>query len=39
MVSNHPPNICVEIGRGNIPTRMQPDFYAVEAGQKELPAA
>jgi chemotaxis protein MotA len=39
MVSDHPPNICVEIGRGNIPTRMQPDFYAVEAGQKELPAA
>ncbi|MGI3170951.1 flagellar motor stator protein MotA [Pseudooceanicola sp. C21-150M6] len=39
MVANHPPNICVEIGRGNIPTRMQPDFYAVEAAQKELPAA
>ena len=39
MVASHPPNICVEIGRGNIPTRMQPDFYAVEAAQKELPAA
>ncbi|MCA0964146.1 flagellar motor stator protein MotA [Salipiger bermudensis] len=39
MVSDHPPSICVEIGRGNIPTRMQPDFYAVEAAQKELPAA
>ncbi|EAQ02002.1 chemotaxis MotA protein [Pseudooceanicola batsensis HTCC2597] len=39
MVSNQPPNICVEIGRGNIPTRMQPDFYEVEAAQKELPAA
>ncbi|MBP0484566.1 flagellar motor stator protein MotA [Sagittula salina] len=39
MVSDHPPSICVEIGRGNIPTRMQPDFYAVEALQKELPAA
>jgi chemotaxis protein MotA len=38
MVSNHPPNICIEIGRGNIPTRMQPDFYTVEAAQKELPA-
>ncbi|SEJ71000.1 chemotaxis protein MotA [Pseudooceanicola nitratireducens] len=38
MVSNQPPNICVEIGRGNIPTRMQPDFYEVEAAQKELPA-
>ncbi|MGY3439955.1 flagellar motor stator protein MotA [Marinovum sp. KMM 9879] len=39
MVSNHPPNICVEIGRGNIPTRMQPDFYEVESAQKELPVA
>ncbi|KAF0674658.1 flagellar motor stator protein MotA [Profundibacterium mesophilum] len=39
MVANHPPNICVEIGRGNIPTTKQPDFYQVEAAQKELPAA
>ena len=39
MVSDHPPSICIEIGRGQIPTRMQPDFYAVEAAQKELPAA
>ncbi len=39
MVSDHPPSICVEIGRGNVPTRMQPDFYTVEAAQKELPAA
>jgi len=38
MVSNHPPNICVEIGRGNIPTTKQPDFYEVELAQKELPA-
>lgn len=38
MVAGHPPNICVEIGRANIPTRMQPDFYEVEAAQKELPA-
>ncbi len=39
MVDGNPPNICVEIGRGNIPTRMQPDFYEVEAAQRELPAA
>lgn len=39
MVANHPPNICVEIGRGNIPTSKQPNFYRVEAAQKELPAA
>ena len=38
MVANNPPNICIEIGRGNIPTRMQPDFYEVETAQKELPA-
>ncbi|GGE50522.1 flagellar motor protein MotA [Primorskyibacter flagellatus] len=39
MVASHPPNICIEIGRGNIPSRMQPDFYQVEASLKELPAA
>lgn len=39
MVANHPPVICVEIGRGNIPSSKQPDFYEVEAAQKELPAA
>lgn len=38
MVSDHPPNICIEIGRGNIPTSMQPDFYTVETQQKEIPA-
>jgi chemotaxis protein MotA len=39
MVAEHPPNICVEIGRGNIPTHIQPDFYEVEASQKEAAAA
>ncbi|TMV54135.1 flagellar motor stator protein MotA, partial [Thioclava sp. BHET1] len=39
MVAGHPPNICVEIGRGNIPTAMQPDFYEVEQAQKALQAA
>ena len=38
MVANYAPSICVEIGRGNIPTSKQPDFYKVEAAQKELPA-
>ena len=38
MVDGNPPNICIEMGRGNIPTRMQPDFYEVEAAQRELPA-
>ncbi|PFG61914.1 chemotaxis protein MotA [Thioclava sp. ES.031] len=39
LVSDHPPNICIEIGRGSIPTVYQPDFYAVEQAQKELPQA
>ncbi len=39
MVRGHPPTICIEIGRGNIPTSMQPDFYDVEKVQKELSAA
>ncbi|MCB1342139.1 MAG: flagellar motor stator protein MotA [Pseudooceanicola sp.] len=36
IVANHPPNICIEIGRGAIPTRMQPNFYAVEESQRAL---
>lgn len=39
MVAGHPPNICIEIGRGNIPTAMQPNFYEVEEAQKALQAA
>lgn len=39
MVSDHPPNICVEIGRGNIPTEKQPDFYEMETMLKEVPPA
>ena len=39
MVAEHPPTICIEIGRGNIPTHMQPSFYEVETAQKELAAA
>jgi len=39
MVANHPPNICIEIGRGNVPSAKQPGFQAVEAAQRDLPAA
>ncbi len=39
MVAGHAPNICIEIGRANIPSSMQPDFYAVEKAQKSLQAA
>jgi chemotaxis protein MotA len=38
MVANHPPNVCVEIGRGMIPTNKQPDFETVETAQRELAA-
>lgn len=38
MVAGHPPNICIEIGRGSIPTAMQPGFYEVEQAQKDLTA-
>ena len=38
IVAGHPPSICIELGRGNIPTTKQPDFAAVEASQRELPA-
>ena len=38
IVAGHPPGICIELGRGNIPTTKQPNFSAVEASQRELPA-
>ncbi len=39
IVSGHPPGVCIELGRGNIPTTKQPNFSSVEASQRELPAA
>lgn len=39
VVSGHPPGVCIELGRGNIPTIKQPNFSSVEASQRELPAA
>ena len=38
IVAGHPPSICIELGRGNIPTTKQPGFSSVEASQRELPA-
>lgn len=38
IVAGHPPSICIELGRGNIPTTKQPGFSAVEASQRELPS-
>jgi chemotaxis protein MotA len=37
IVAGHPPGVCIELGRGNIPTAKQPGFSAVEASQRELP--
>lgn len=39
MIAGHPPIVCTEIGRGNVPSHLQPAFDEVEAGQRELPAA
>lgn len=39
MVSGHPPNICVEIGRNGIPSALQPEFEEVEAITRDLSLA
>jgi len=39
IVAGHPPGVCVELGRGNIPTSKQPGFSSVEESRRELPAA
>ncbi len=39
MLNNHPANICVEIGRGNIPPHYRPSFEATETAQREVVAA
>lgn len=36
ILHNHSPTICVEIGRGNIPSRLQPSFYEVEEARQNL---
>lgn len=33
---NHPPNICVEVGRQNVPGHVRPEFSDLEAVIKEL---
>nr|WP_325250186.1 flagellar motor stator protein MotA [Amylibacter sp.] len=39
MTQGHPPNVCVEIGRGNIPERLRPSFNNVDDSQRELSRA
>ncbi len=33
---NHPPNICIEVGRQNTPTHCRPDFTELEEALKEV---
>lgn len=39
IITGHPPAVCTEIGRGNVPSNLQPGFDELEAAQRELPAA
>jgi chemotaxis protein MotA len=36
ILHNHSPAICTEIGRGNIPTALQPSFYEMEEARQNL---
>ena len=39
MTQQHPPNICVEIGRGNIPERLRPSFDQIDEQQRNISRA
>jgi len=39
ILQNHSPTICVEIGRGNIPSKLQPNFYEMEKARIEFASA
>ena len=39
MLHNHSPAICTEIGRGNIPSDLQPTFYEMEEARQSAPEA
>ena len=39
LLQEHSPTICSEIGRGNIPTELQPSFYEMEEARSEQAAA
>lgn len=39
ILQGHSPAICVEIGRGNIPSALQPNFYEMEEARQSLPEA
>lgn len=39
LVTGHPPNICVEIGRTAVPSDKRPDFQALETALREVSSA
>lgn len=39
ILHKHSPAICVEIGRGNIPTALQPSFYEMEEARQNFAEA
>lgn len=39
ILHNHSPSICTEIGRGNIPTILQPTFYEMEEARQNIQEA
>ncbi|GAA6209921.1 flagellar motor stator protein MotA [Cognatishimia sp. WU-CL00825] len=39
LLQEHSPTICVEIGRGNIPSTLQPSFYEMEEARQEITEA
>jgi chemotaxis protein MotA len=39
LLHNHSPAICVEIGRGNIPSKLQPNFYEMEEARTDFAEA
>jgi chemotaxis protein MotA len=39
IVQDHSPAVCVEIGRGSIPTSLQPSFYDMEEARQTMPEA
>jgi chemotaxis protein MotA len=39
ILHNHSPTICVEIGRGNIPSSLQPTFYEMEEARQDVAEA
>ena len=39
VLHDHSPTICIEIGRGNIPSTLQPNFYEMEEARQDMAEA